>query len=449
MDKRKQFQLQILTNKLSEYTSKLEILKSKQCELITIIQNSTANNNNISILLENKIILESKIQKYKNELVNFRSEYIKYVQQLKTLPELFESNKAQEQAIFDEEIYNITGKILKANQDHLEILTSLEVEKTNLSTQILDLQSQLATTQNNISSIQENAHSFRKNTLLELQQKKQQKLIINTTLEELNKNKEFYITSSSKASNYLESLITFKTNIINIYYTNPETILLTPNATDLLPTELLNISQSTNFTKLFNTIIQYLDKQIQETKYIISNILKKADRLDKSIITTSNELNIKLEPTSRKKVISYKNNYKNAKLEKTALEEELKTLQSKFDSWDTKVLYNATLEYKKILNSLEEEKQRACERLNIMISRITSEHESTSITLADKIKYIENEITNINNILKLTNLELTTVLKEISQNDSTKIELDKIHIQITNVEFAINNIQQDITSINS
>ena len=448
MDKRKQFQLQILNNKLVEYTSKLETLKSKQRELSITIQNSSGNNN-ILIPLENKKNLEARIQQYKTQLDNHRTEYTRLNHQLKLLPGQLESNKAQELAIYEEEIQNITGRKQEAYLEHLETLASLEIEKNNLSMQILDLQSQLSMAQDNISSIQENAHTFRKNTILELQQKKQQKLIINTTLEELNKNKELYTTNSSEASTRLENLITLKTDIINMYYANPENILQIPNTRELLPTEFIdtNTSQPINNTELFNAIISYLDKQILETRYIISSISKKADRLDKTITATSNELKIKLEPTSREKVISYKNNYKNAKLAKTSLEEELQRLQARFNSWEQEVVENVKLEYKMQVDSLEAEHQRASERLNIMTSRITSEYESNTISLANAIKQIENEITKTNNLLKQTNLELTTLLEDIARNNSTQLELDKINTQIANVELAIEKIQQDINSL--
>lgn len=446
MDKRKQFQLQILNNKLAEYTSKLETLKSKQCELKNIILNSSANIN-IYIPLENKNNLEARIQQYKNELDNHRTEHTRLSHQLKLLPNHLENNKALEIAIYEEEIQNITGRTQEAYLNHLETLASLEIEKSNLSMQIIELQSQLSAAQDNISSIQENAHTFRKNTILELQQKKQEKININTTLEELNKNKQLYITNSTEASNRLESLITLKTNIINMYYVNPENILQTPNARELIPMELLTTSLSTNYSELFNTIIVYLDKQILETKGIILSISKKADRLDKTITAISNELKIKLEPTSREIVISYKNNYKNAKLEKTNIEGKLNELQAKYNSWEQEVVENVKLEYKMLEASLEAERQRASERLNIMTSRISSEYKSESITLANAIKQIENEITKTNNLLKHTNLELTKLLEDIAKNNSTQIELDKINIQIANLESNIQKIQQDINSI--
>jgi chromosome segregation ATPase len=177
MDKRKQFQLQLLSNKLAEYTTKLGNLKSKQSELVNSINNVLAQNTledkNKHYLLEQKKILEARIQEYKNNLSNCRNEYTHLNHQTKLLPGLLETNKKQELAIYEEEIQNITGRTQEVKRAHLEQLASLEVEKSNLSTQILDLQNQLAASNDNISSIQENAHAYRKNTILELQQKKQ------------------------------------------------------------------------------------------------------------------------------------------------------------------------------------------------------------------------------------------------------------------------------------
>jgi len=455
MDKRKQFQLQLLSNKLAEYTTKLGNLKSKQYELVNSIQNvftqNTLEDKNKHYLLEQKKILEARIQEYKNNLSNCRNEYTHLNHQTKLLPGQLETNKKQELAIYEEEIQNITGRTQEVKNVHLEQLASLEVEKSNLSTQILDLQNQLAASNDNISSIQENAHAYRKNTILELQQKKQQKQTITTTLEELNKNKELYTTNSNTVSNQLDSLIELKTQIINTYYANPdanlENILNTPNARELLPNEIFDISADSNSSELLNGIISYLDKQIQDARYQLSSITKKTSRLDKTITTTANDLKSKLDTGTRVKVVSYKDNYKSAKLVKTTLEAELGKLQANLNSWDIEVIDNAKLEYKMILDSLEAEKQRAQERLNIMTSRIINEYESDIITLASKIRQVENGLSETNNLLNQTSQELATLQEQITKNNSAEIELDKINMQIANIELAIEKIQQDINSL--
>jgi len=455
MDKRKQFQLQLLSNKLAEYTTKLGNLKSKQSELVNSIQNvftqNTLEDKNKHYLLEQKKILEARIQEYKNNLSNCRNEYTHLNHQTKLLPGQLETNKKQELAIYEEEIQNITGRTQEVKQAHLEQLASLEVEKSNLSTQIQDLQNQLAASNDNISSIQENAHAYRKNTILELQQKKQQKLTITTTLEELNKNKELYTTNSNTVSNQLDSLIELKTQIINTYYANPdanlENILNTPNARELLPNEIFDISADSNSSELLNGIISYLDKQIQDARYQLSSITKKTSRLDKTITTTANDLKSKLDTGTRVKVVSYKDNYKSAKLVKTTLEAELGKLQAKLNSWDIEVIDSAKLEYKMTLDSLEAEKQRAKERLNIMTSRIINEYESDIITLASKIRQVENGLSETNNLLNQTSQELATLQEQITKNNSAEIEIDKINMQIANIELAIEKIQQDINSL--
>ena len=465
MDKRQQFQLQLLSNKLVEYTTKLDTLKSKQCELFNSIKNAPTQNiladaNNLD-LLEQKKILETRIQEYKNNLSNSRSEHTKLNHQIKLLPGQLETNKNQEFVIYEEEIQNIKGRSQEANKDYLDKLASLEVDKINLSIQIQDLQNQLAESQNNLSSIQENAHSYRKNTILELQKNKQHKITITNTLDELNKTKEFYITNSIDVSSLLDSLIELKTQIINSYYANPDAntdanpnnILQTPNARELLPTSLFDtIATDTNSSELLNAVISYLDKQIQDAKYQLSSISKKTNRLDKTIITTSNDLKIKQDTsssTSREKVVSYKDNYKNAKLIKTSLAERLNDLQTRLDYWDIEVIDNATRNYKMTLESLEAETLRAQERLNIMTSRITNDNNADIITLANKIKQVENELSETNNLLKQTIRELTTLLEEITKKNSTKIELEQINTQIANVELAIAKIQMDITSLSN
>jgi chromosome segregation ATPase len=100
-----------------------------------------------------------------------------------------------------------------------------------------------------------------------------------------------------------------------------------------------------------------------------------------------------------------------------------------------------------ILDSLEAEKQRAQERLNIMTSRIINEYESDIITLACKIRQVENGLSETNNLLNQTSQELATLQEQITKNNSAEIELDKINMQIANIELAIEKIQQDINSL--
>ena len=259
----------------------------------------------------------------------------------------------------------------------------------------------------------------------------------------------------------LDSLIELKTQVINSYYANPNAnpnanqhnILQTPNARELLPAALFdsntNTSMDTNSGELLNAVISYLDKQIQDAKYQLSSICKKATRLDKTITATANDLKTKQDnsSTSREKVVSYKDNYKNAKLIKTSLEERLNNLQARLNSWDFEVIDNVKQEYKMKLDSLAADTLRAQERLNIMTSRITNDHESNIITLECKIKQVENELAETNNLLKQTNQELALLLEKIAKNNSTKIELEKINTQIANVEIAIAKIQMDIASL--
>jgi chromosome segregation ATPase len=455
MDKRKHFQIQLLTNKLAEYTKKLETLKLKQSELIKQTLDTPLDDK--SKLLEQKQILEARIQEYKNNLSNCRSEYSRLNNNKKLLPGLLETTKKQELDIYNEEIQNIAGRIQETKQEHLDNLASLKVEKSKLSLQIQDLQNQLDTAQQNISSIQESAHAYRKNTILELQQKKQQKIIITTTLEGLNKTKDIYNNNNIDVSSRLDKLINLKVQIIDAYYGNSGNsgnsadldILNTPNARELLPKEILSTPYSANSTELLNVIILYLDNQIQDARYQLSSILKKTDRLDKSINTTIINLKEKQKPTSRDKVISYKDNYKNAKLEKTLLEERLTILQAKLNSWDINILDNVKLEYQLVLDSLEAEKQRAKERLDIMTSRIIQENENNSIALENELKQLELKVISTNNLLKQTNQELTTLLGDIAKNYSTNIELDNINTQIISVEVAIEKINLDIFSLSS
>lgn len=457
MDKRKQFQLQLLSNKLAEYTTKLESLKLKQTELSNTISLGNADTTEALELEQKKQqqkVLEANILGYKNDITKYRSVSADLQNQIKLLPGLLETNKKKEQDIYYEEIQNIEGRTQEAAQVHLDTLASLEIEKSQLSLEIKYLQDAILQARENISSIQESSHANRKNTLLELKQKKQEKVAVATALEEFNKTKELYTSNYIEISTLLDNLVELKTGMINTYYTNPNNILNTPHARDLLPAALVDMQKDgLRIDELFNNIISYIDGKIQESRYLLSNISKKSARVDKNITLASSNLKTKLElatyGTSRGKVISYKDNYKNAKMEKTILEDKLSKLQTRLDSWELEVIDRAKQEYKIMLESLEADKQRAKERLDIMTSRITNEHSETIISLGNKIKQVENDLTNTHTLLKKTNQELSILLEEIAKNNSTKIELDNINAQIANAELAIQKIQQDINSLSS
>jgi chromosome segregation ATPase len=226
-------------------------------------------------------------------------------------------------------------------------------------------------------------------------------------------------------------------------------IMSVPNIKELLTEALLNTINTSgiNNAELLNAIISYLDKQIQDARNQLTSISKKATRLDKNITTTSNHLQSKIQPISRAKIISYKDNYKNAKMYRIYLEQELSYLRTKLDSWDIEIIENAKIEYNQILDSLEAEKQRAQERLNIMTSRITIENEINKLNLADRIKQLENELSNTNNLIKQDNEEQLVLLEEINKQNANQNELDKINTQISNLIQAIEKINIDIKSL--
>jgi chromosome segregation ATPase len=384
-------------------------------------------------------------------MINHRIKLAQLQNQIKLLPIQLEINKKQELDIYNEEIENINSRTQEAIQYHINKLIYLDVAKSQLAEQIQELQNKIAESQSNISRIQENAHAYRKNTLLELQKKKQQKVEITTVIDELNKTKDLYNTNQDEVSSRLNNLIEFKMQIINTYYSDPTNILKTTNARDILSENILQMINTSNINpgELLNIIISYIDQQIQDVKYQLSSISKKATRLDKNITITSDNLQANIQPSSRLKTISYKDNYKNAKLQKTTLDSELSNLQSMMNSWNVEVIDKAKLEHNSLLDSLESEKQRAQERLNIMTYRLGVEYNSNNASLVDNIKLVETNIATTNNSLKATNEELALILREIANKKTKQTELEKINAKISNMELDIEKLKLDITSISS
>lgn len=459
MDKRKQFQIQHLSSTLTGYNNKLANLTKQQTALLNSISQTINPGKETDSLADQKQSLEARIQSYKNDIIKHRSEHTRLSHQVKLLPGQLETNKHDELDIYNEEIQNITGRTQEAKHDYLDKQKTLEVNKSILAMQIQSLQNQVAASQDNITSIQEHAHSYRKNTLLELKQKKQQKVAITNTLNELNKTRELYSTNYIEITNRLDGLNKLKTRLIDTYYSesaNANTsmvdlhdVINVAKASGLIPEGELNLSSDIQNAELFNTIIANLDKQIQEDTYLLSSITRKSTRLDKTISKTANDLVSKLGATSREKVASYKDNYKNAKMGKISLEEELARLQSRMNSWDVEVFQAAENEYTMLLESLEADTLRAKERLDIMTARIMNNHVINQASLAEQIKQVELNLANLNNLIKESNQELAVLLDEINTKNATKTELDKINSQMATMMGAIEKIKADIKSLSS
>jgi chromosome segregation ATPase len=456
MDKRKQFQVQILSGKLAEYTNKLETLKKERTQLLDTIQyeaKDTTTEINKTAFLEKKGILESQIQNYKNNLARQRAEYTRLQHQIKSLPSQLETAKQQENDIYNEELFSIAGRSKEAEQQYLATLDSLKLEKLDLEAQIEVLQSQIQDCQYNITSIQESAHASRKNTIAELQQQKQQKVALATALDKLNETKNIYETHNQEIASRLDKLQSFKSSIINDYYNNSanatsSNITILATARDIIPEDL--IASANNPNEIMNIVIAYLDKQIAEAQYQLSNISRKNARLDITIATTSSGLknqNQLVNPYRREKPASFKDNYKNAKEEKASLEAELYRLLEKKNSWNTVIIGGAECQYNAIMESLAAEELRAHQRLDIITSRLNQDHEANLLITNENIKHIERDLAITNKLILEAKQELAMLNDDIAKNNSTQLELDKIHNQISNLEVAIAKIQGDITSL--
>ena len=464
MDKRNQFQIKHLTIKLTEYTNKLEQLKIKQKELIDsiddLVVNNSIQNEHRQNLIEQKKSLEARIQIYKNDLNIYRSEFIQLNNDIQYLPIDLEKQQKQEQDIYDDEINNIIGRTQETEQLHNDKLKYLDIEKLKLLEEIKERQKQISLSNENISSIQEQSHSHRKNTILELQQKKQQKILITSTLDEFNKKKELYNNNTITISKKIENLIELKGQLIDIHYANSqmniteylEYIRKNTNVNELCSKDELFPMEEFNFNnpiELLNSLISNIEKQIQNAKYNLSSLGAKQIQMDKTINITIKNMKNEMEPVSRTKVISFKDNYKLAKLEKTKLEENLSLLEARLNSWDVEVVNKTILDYKTALNILDEDKIRAKDRLMIMLSRINTEYTSTIKIKEDRIRQINRECANINANIKQMNQELIILEKEIKKQDSKRMELDELNKQIGNTELAIHKIKIDITSLSS
>jgi hypothetical protein len=527
INKRNQFQLQLLTQKINENKLKLNQLTTSRYNLLHIVQNNpnpeeqepildeqlstlestlqdvteismlevlhleeeapllevpkdeTPQEKRLRELLEEKQLLENQSLEIKSNIAKCRSNHANTTNLIKLLPSKLAVGQQQEKDIYQEEIQNIQNKINEAEELHLAYLIQLEDEKNYLANDINEYQNRIISSNANITSIQEGAHGFRKNTIQQLQQRKQQKVEMQNMLDAHYQQCAIYTNTKNNIQDEINNLTTIKSNAINIFYSSDTSNL--QSILDNLNLQLPNTTTTLTTTEILNAIVAFIDNKVSINNAILANLSNKSQKLEKrlAIINNSNHnpnTNPNTNPNSnsntntsnnqtnnnsstnigvvgipkvRANHPSYKQEFKTAKLERDELQKTLDALIIKYSNWDIEMVNTARINYQNLLDELEHDKQRAAERLEVMTTRLGVESENEMVNLKGKLKVIETNLVDASNKLQNNKKALNKVEQDIQVENAAQTEVNKLNGQIATLEDIIKKIQLDIDSLSN
>lgn len=432
MDKKQLFQKQLLQSKIDENTKILSKLQNSYDEL-KLNSEININNTNISIitkqlqinnLLEEKVSLDNNKKLIKLNINNLTLNISTLEEDLKTLPSKTKVKLQQEQSIYNDEIERIENNKIEEINTNIENINNAIINKDILLKEIELLKTNIEIQNNVISTIQITCHSSRKDILESLQHKKQMKINLNTNINNCDITKNTIIDKINNLQTTILYLIEFKKLLVDADYEIEQN-----------ETNQINLNKFYTLFNIDNTIslndkLILIDILIDNNKNQVSlftNKLNKTKLINNIII--QNDTN-NYTKTNTNKIITYKNNFK---IEKTKLQELETLLEAKlnlYNNYEILIIDKINNELKDKLDILELDKQKAIDRLKIIIIRMNKEFESNKKLIKNKIlqnnmdiQQLDLEMSNTTNNIKLLNISIE---KHNQLNDEIIILENKI-----------------------
>ena len=455
MDKKKQFQKQLLESKIKENTI---ILNKLQLSYIELINNSNINRNinnitnttntinidKLNTLKQHKTSLENDKKIIKQNINKLTTNISELEHKLKVLPLNTKDTLLNEINICKEEHQRIENDKLETINNNIENINKANLDKEQLLKDIELLKVDINLQSNVINNIQTECHSSRKNILESLKEKKQLKLKLNNTIENATITKNTFTQQINNLNNNIENLIEFKKLLVDNEYINNTTTDSTSDTTTRLQ-DYCNLYNIDN-TILLNDKLNTIDNIISSTQ---KQILLFKTKLSKTEIL--NNYNIKddinnYNTNNTLKVLTYKDTFKIEKEKQTNL---VMTLDSKiniYDNYQTLVIDKINNDFQNKIDILNLDKSNADKRLLTIKIRMNKEFENNKKILKDSIEKTKQEleqhnehIHNINNNIKITtsNIENTNILHDELYILENKIKKHKDIISITEKDLHI------------
>ena len=424
MDKKKLFQKQLLQSQINDNSIILSKLQLTYDTLRKQTNNNTSNVTiSINLLLDQIKNLENTKKINKNKINDTQTYISKLEEELKYHPDTIKDKIDYEDNIYNDEIERINNDKIEIENNNIQTIINTNIDKDNLIKEIDLVKNNIQEQTCIINNMQILCHSSRKNVLDSLKEKKQLKIIVNNSINNLNITSNLFIQNINNLELDIVNLLEFKKLLVDDEYdesnSNSNTQLTEYYSQYNIDT---NLSLNDKLNLLDNLIINNNQTIIlqQKHKQISENINK---------LEINESLNI-YNTTNNNKVLTYKDKFKIEKEKKKYLETILEDKLNLYNNYETLVIDKINNTYKKQVKELEIDTINALDRLNITKIRINLENENNRTNLKEKLdsNYLELQkahldILNATNEIKLLN---TQIEKVNSINSELSILEDKM-----------------------
>ena len=425
IDKKKQFQIQTVQSKLDNYKQTLTTLLESHKQLSNNLELNNPNYDNLDKLNSNKIVLENTLKELKKNIAKTTNNITKLSYSLKELPSIRINKYNEEELILKQEIDRIELQKIEDRVKYDKSIEQAHLDKLKLIDDISIIQNAILEQNNIILQIQTNTHSSRKDTLLQLHQKKEDKNNIKKQINNINIIDNLVNNQIIELKHTIKNLEEFKIMLVDkIYNTNTNT----DNSTDTLDNYYVDFNIDKEL--LLNDKINIIDIKINDLHNKINNITIKINKNKTSNTSRINTIIDNYNKTTRGKVIAYKDSFKIEKEKKKQLQLILDTLNYQYDTFENNIISNINLNYTNIINELHFDIIRANERLIIMKFRINLEYETETNRIKDEISILNLNIIELSKTYFNTNKELQNLLITIDKENSVGKDIAKLNEEI-------------------
>ena len=467
MDKRIQFQIQNLKSKLTTYQSKLTILENQRDSISLLPENNNPSNldhtiPDHTILEDRKKLLIQENNNIRSQIHNLKHEIALLNNQLSNYPNELARQLQNETTIYEEEMENIKNLIQENENQYLADLNTATLDKQTLADQIEQLKAEVANQQQKIQDIQIGEHQSRKDILAALHQKKRDKLAIQQQISQIHyTTNTFYQEHLNTISQNITTLQTLKTHIINQFYSGqPIDSIPESNPTginlELLTPEYITIHG-------INPIIENIDTTLANLQAQHSMITNKAEKaringdIQLAAITQKHNLDNNpdnLDNTSRNKDKhrlkgGYKGIYKMEKMRKMEMDANLEQLNHIYSNYTELIISEIEKNYISQNEYFKSCLSNATQRLEIMTSRINTNHITSTNNTNQDINKTTSEIESLSGKYMNNTAEITQIDNELADYNKNRLILEDLNKEIEKLKNLINQTQSDIEDLES
>ena len=453
MSKKIQYQINILKEKINTYNDIIIALLEKRNTIkaqiaVTILDtkndsNSNSDSNILKDLQDKQLSLELHQKLLKNNISIMINDIKKYENDIEYLNSSHKKNISNEDTINNEELSRIEEqKIIIIEQNKID-LDLAYIEKEKIYNEIDFIKDELTLQNNAVMQIQITSHSNRKKTLDELHMKKQTKLININSITNYKNNETVIFNQIEELQNINTDILNFKSTIIDLNYSiNSDTNSDTSKLLNYYNHYNLDINLS------INDKIIILDKLMNDNEKQINSLKAKYEKQKKINTFTIKNINETYNKNNRVKIIGCKDQFKIEKEIKNKLENSLKILTDKYNTFNTTIIDNINNNLLNAQNELKNDILRSSDRLNIMKKRLLDDFRVEKQNKLNLIEDSKTKLLDLSNQFNNSIKDLEAVKIDIKIKNNITNEIDSIDSEIQKYQSIIQQMTLDINKLN-